>query len=207
MAAVSIVGVTVFQEQAPDDFDTFSRAFISMFRITIGSVDWFFDQFPTVRPDGTVNWRASLFLITYVILINWFFFQVSIAVLLENFQAASKAMRLRRKADLDKKRKANALSNPLSPLLQRLSQDFVDEADLTKRIRQLFKASASCHPTPRTARAVESPRRRASCAFARAYARAARPRADPRTSARMPRRAEAPSQTRGWGPMGLIPER
>jgi hypothetical protein len=138
-----VVGVTIFRQQAPDDFDTFSRAFISMFRITIGSVDWFFLQFPTVRLDGSVNWRASLFLITYVILINWFFFQVSIAVLLENFHSASKTMRLKREAELIKKRKSNQLSNPLGPLLLRLSQDFVDESDLTKRIRQLFKVSSA----------------------------------------------------------------
>lgn len=136
--AVAIVGVTIFREQAPDDFGNFSGAFISMFRITIGSVDWFLLQLPTMLPDGTVNWRASLFLICYVILINWFFFQVSIAVLLENFHAASKAM-LRTKADLEKKRRSSLLANPLGPLLLRLSQDFVDEADLTRRIRQLFK--------------------------------------------------------------------
>ena len=146
LVADAIVGVTIFQEQAPEDFDNFSRAFISMFRITIGNVDWFFVQFPTVRPDESVNWRASLFLITYVILINWYFFQVSIAVLLENFHSASKALRLRRKADLSKKRKSNLLSNPLGPLLMRLSQDFINEVDLTKRIRQLFKVRVSNEP-------------------------------------------------------------
>jgi hypothetical protein len=146
MGADAVVGVTIFRAQAPDDFDNFSRAFISMFRITIGSVDWFFLQFPTVTVDGSVNWRASLFLITYVILINWFFFQVSIAVLFENFRSASKAARLLKQADLVKKRKSNQLSNPLGPLLLRLSQDFVDESDLTKRIRQLFKVSLANPP-------------------------------------------------------------
>ncbi len=133
--------MTIFRAQAPDDFDTFSRAFISMFRITIGSMDWFFLQFPTVGLDGSVNWQASLFLITYVILINWFFFQVSIAVLLDNFHLASKAILLKRKQELIKKRKSNQLSNPLGPLLLCLSQDFVDESDLTKRIHKLFKVS------------------------------------------------------------------
>lgn len=38
--ADSIVGVTLYAERAPDKFETFCRAFVSMFRITVGSIDW-----------------------------------------------------------------------------------------------------------------------------------------------------------------------
>ncbi len=34
--ADAVVGVTFFGQQSPEDFDTFCRAFVSMFRITIG---------------------------------------------------------------------------------------------------------------------------------------------------------------------------
>jgi hypothetical protein len=38
--ADAIAGVAFFSHQPPGHFDTFSRAFVSMFRVTIGSVDW-----------------------------------------------------------------------------------------------------------------------------------------------------------------------
>ena len=40
------------------------------------SVDWWFEIFPSVRPDGTITWKATAFLISYVIIVKWFFFQV-----------------------------------------------------------------------------------------------------------------------------------
>ncbi len=38
--ADAVVGVTFFGQQSPEDFDTFCRAFVSMFRITIGRCEW-----------------------------------------------------------------------------------------------------------------------------------------------------------------------
>ncbi len=139
-AADAIVGVTLFSKQAPGDFDTFCRAFVSMFRITIGSVEWWFERFPAVEHDGSISWRTTAFLITYVILVNWFFFQVSIAVLFENFHHASKRMKVDKTLEaIRESQRTKQLSNPLDPLLLRLSKDFVDEEDLTKRLRELFK--------------------------------------------------------------------
>ncbi len=139
------MGVTFFSEDAPGDFDTFCRAFVSMFRITIGSVDWWFDKFPPVEFDGSIAWRSSTFLITYVILVNWFFFQVSIAVLLDNFHCASKRTRVNQTMESMRQiQRAKQLTNPLDPLLLRLSKDFIDEADLTRRIRELFKVARIC---------------------------------------------------------------
>ncbi len=86
----AIAGVAFFSDVAPGYFDTFSRAFVSMFRITIGSVDWWYDIFPIVESDGPINVRASTFLISYVIVVNWFFFQITIAVLLESCHDASR---------------------------------------------------------------------------------------------------------------------
>ena len=140
--ADAIVGVTFFSEEAPGDFDTFCRAFVSMFRITIGSVEWWFDRFPPVEVDGSIAWRSTTFLITYVIFVNWFFFQVSIAVLLDNFHCASKKMKVDKTMEtLRQIQRQKQLTNPLDPLLLRLSKDFTDEADLSRRIRELFKVT------------------------------------------------------------------
>ena len=73
-----------------------------------------------------------------------FFFQVSIAVLLDSFHEANKAMRTSKALEaIRSKQAARRLDNPLDPLLLRLSKDFVDEADLSKRLQELFKVSRS----------------------------------------------------------------
>ncbi len=124
---------------APGYFDTFSRAFVSMFRITIGSVDWWYDIFPIVESDGSISVRASAFLISYVIVVNWFFFQITIAVLLENCQDASRVEEEKRKSDeIQRKQREKALKNPLDPLLLELSMDFVSDVDLKHHLNGLF---------------------------------------------------------------------
>jgi hypothetical protein len=135
----AIVGVTFFSDLAPGYFDTFARAFVSMFRITIGSVDWWYDIFPIVESDGSISMRSSFFLISYVIVVNWFFFQVTVAVLLEICQEASRDDEKQRQADLvTQKQREKALINPLDPLLLELSQEFVSEKDLGVLLDNLF---------------------------------------------------------------------
>ena len=71
-----------------------------------------------------------------------FFFQVSIAVLLDGFHEANKAMRAGQALEaIRAKQAARQMDNPLDPLLLRLSKDFVDEADLSRRLRELFRVS------------------------------------------------------------------
>ena len=104
LLADSIVGVTYYSSDAPDQFGTFARGFIAMFRITIGrcglessccllfsnsftifstflrlglvplicwlrpgSVEWWFEDFPAINVDGSINFWPSLFLISYVV--------------------------------------------------------------------------------------------------------------------------------------------
>jgi hypothetical protein len=124
---------------APGYFDTFSRAFVSMFRITIGSVDWWYDIFPIVESDGSINIRASFFLISYVIVVNWYFFQITIAVLLEICQE-SKRDEDKRRAEVTRmqKQREKALKNPLDPLLLDLSREFVADSDLDAHLQELF---------------------------------------------------------------------
>ncbi len=65
-------------------------------------------------------------------------------MLLDNFHTASKALRQQTAAAVAAKRqRGRAVSNPLDPLLLRLSEDFSDEADLDRRLRELFRVRAA----------------------------------------------------------------
>ncbi len=66
-AADSIVGVTFFSDEAPAYFGAFSLAFVSMFRITIGSLEWWFEEFPPVHEARSANSAQLLFLFSYVV--------------------------------------------------------------------------------------------------------------------------------------------
>ena len=85
----SIIAVTFFAESAPTDMGNLSRAIISLFKIAGGDT-WVGegdpeDGLPVLREDGSVNWPVGVFVISYVLIINWTLLQVSVAVLLDNF--------------------------------------------------------------------------------------------------------------------------
>ena len=65
--ADSIVSVTYFAEVAPERFGTFGRVFITMFTLTMNSIDWWFVIFPAVLPD-TVNSWPCFYVVSYVLL-------------------------------------------------------------------------------------------------------------------------------------------
>jgi predicted membrane protein len=110
-----------------------------MFRITIGSVDWWYDIFPIVESDGSISIRASTFLISFVILINWFFFQITIAVLLEICQASNREKEKKQASKLIlQKQREKALKNPLDRLLLDLAKEYISEEDLKKHLDHLF---------------------------------------------------------------------
>jgi hypothetical protein len=78
-------------------------------------------------------------LISYVIVVNWFFFQITVAVLLEICQEASRDEEKKKQADqVAQKQREKALRNPLDPLLLELSQEFVSEEDLDVLLNNLF---------------------------------------------------------------------
>ena len=78
------------------------------------------------------------------VIVNWVLFQVSIAVLLDNFLSASNEMKL---AERVKAIQLNELQkqvkNPLDPLLLKLSKDYTNQAGLTDILRDLFKVGQS----------------------------------------------------------------
>ena len=137
--------MTFFYDDAPEKFATFSRSFLSMFRLTIASLDWWLDTFPPIDDNDTINWGPTIFFVSYIILVLWILFQVSIAVLLDNFLTASNSMKFEEaSAALQEKQMAKQLKNPLDPLLLRISKDYIDDEDLSTRLRDLFKVSPFC---------------------------------------------------------------
>ena len=61
------MGVTFLGEEAPEYFSEFGSAFVSMFRITIGSADWWFDVFPASEDAGTARAGPLVFFVSYVV--------------------------------------------------------------------------------------------------------------------------------------------
>jgi hypothetical protein len=74
------------------------------------------------------------------IVVNWVFFQVSIAVLLDNFLAASNEMKTeeRHKA-IQQNQSQKHVKNPLDPLLLKLAKEYTNEDGLSSILRDLFK--------------------------------------------------------------------
>ncbi len=71
--------------------------------------------------------------------------QVSQAVLLDNFVHATARMEAKKRAtQLQRRQMTTRLQNPLDPLLERLARDYVDDADLSARIDEIFKARTAC---------------------------------------------------------------
>uniref|UniRef100_A0A7S0MCA4 Ion transport domain-containing protein n=1 Tax=Cryptomonas curvata TaxID=233186 RepID=A0A7S0MCA4_9CRYP len=139
--ADSIAGVSLFADEAPDDFKEFNRAFIAMFRIT--AAETWVDSLPEQDQDGTINYQAATFIVSYIIIENWLLFQVSVAVLLENFVSTSTRMDEEEQVERAvEQARENELRNPMEPLLVQLLREYSDSADLSKRLSILFQAEA-----------------------------------------------------------------
>jgi hypothetical protein len=66
--------------------------------------------------------------------------QVAVAVLLDNFiQASAKIEQDDQDDSIRQQRAASRMRYPLDPLLEKLSKDFSDDADLSVRLLHLFK--------------------------------------------------------------------
>jgi hypothetical protein len=78
------------------------------------------------------------------VIINWVLFQVSIAVLLDNFLSASNEMKVAERLKLIQHNELQKqVKNPLDPLLLKLSKDYTNDAGLTDLLRDLFKVTPS----------------------------------------------------------------
>ena len=136
--ADAIMGVSFFGTVAPEDFGVYDRAFIALFRITAGET-WI-SSLDLLDPDGSVNWDAALYILTYIMLVNWIVLQVSVAVLLDNFVTCSHQIDM--EEEMERRAKGPLCGqgkNPLEPLILRLTKSFTDFDDLSSRLFSLFK--------------------------------------------------------------------
>ncbi len=68
--------------------------------------------------------------------------QVSVAVLLDNFVTASaKIEDGEKRQELEEKRRRQQTRNPLEPLLKKLAKEYVDDADLSDKLRCLYQVT------------------------------------------------------------------
>ena len=75
------MGVSLFRDEAPACFGSFSRALTSMFRLTAGET-WLDDLAAVDHDNGMINISTVLFVNSYIIIVVWILLQVSVAVLL-----------------------------------------------------------------------------------------------------------------------------
>jgi hypothetical protein len=68
---------------------------------------------------------------------------VTVAVLLDSFVTASlRMLEEERQQQLADSKTRKTISSTLDPLLERLARDFVDNADLSSRLQNLFKVNS-----------------------------------------------------------------
>ena len=94
-----------------------------------------------IRADTTSPpYQPSDFYEYWQILVNWVVFQVSIAVLLDNFLSASENLKQEEhRRHIQERQLEKHFQNPLDPLILRLSKDYINEEDLSSRLKELFK--------------------------------------------------------------------
>ena len=74
------MGVTLFRETAPNNFDNFFRGLSTMFRLTAGET-WV-DELAAADENGNPNFGTAFFIYSYIVIVVWILLQVSVAVLL-----------------------------------------------------------------------------------------------------------------------------
>ena len=144
----SILGVSLFADVAPNDFGVFMRAFITMFRVASG--DPWPESLVLVLEDGEMNWTACAYMCSFIIIACWISLEVSVAVLLENFVGASRRMEEEEKLEhIGQRKMLSEFRNPLEPLLAQLAASFVDDADLSVKLRAVFEVHRRRPPAAR----------------------------------------------------------
>mmetsp|Transcript_88013 Transcript_88013/g.234027 ORF Transcript_88013/g.234027 Transcript_88013/m.234027 type:complete len:193 (+) Transcript_88013:2-580(+) len=134
----AILGVSLFADDSYQDFGRFSHAFYTMFYFTYAN-EWP-DGVNMHLADGSPDWRVGMFSMSYVVIVGWVVLQVSVAVLLDSFVTSTAEIEENEMAAqrIEAKRK-HQVKNPLEPLLRQLSRSYVDDVDLTDKLRRLFK--------------------------------------------------------------------
>jgi hypothetical protein len=128
------------------------------------------DGLVAVSPDdGSLNLVVAVFVNSYIVIVVWILLQVSVAVLLvciyacpaqscsagrvtwcpmqDNF--VSYTMQAAEQANLDRiaeQKSRSEILTPLEPLIVGLVKGYIDDADLTRKLRTLYQVSNSWFP-------------------------------------------------------------
>jgi len=133
----AIMGVTFYGVESPDSFGNLERSIISMFRIAAGET-WV-EGSPIIMHDGTVDWPTAVFVMSFVIVVNWTLLQVSVAVLLDNFiSETAREKREIQALEMEELRAKDNMGNVLDPLTKILAGEYIDERDLSQFVRRMF---------------------------------------------------------------------
>ena len=90
--------------------------------------------------DGTVNVGAVFFICSFVLIVNWTLLQICVAVLLESFVSTRRQREEERNAmQVEEKVAKGIIRHPFDPLLEGLAREYTDEADLSRRLKELFQ--------------------------------------------------------------------
>ncbi len=129
--------MTYFCELSPSEFCSFDRAFVALFRISAG--DAWIDSLPYVNDDGSTNLGAVFFLDSFILVVNWTLLPITLAILVNNFVIIStESENEERERAYVEKRGHNMITYPLDPLIDYLTKQYVDDADLSDRLQRLF---------------------------------------------------------------------
>jgi hypothetical protein len=108
-----------------------------MFRIAAGET-WV-EGSPIIMHDGTVDWPTAVFVMSFVIVVNWTLLQVSVAVLLDNFiSETAREKREIQALEMEELRAKDNMGNVLDPLTKILAGEYIDERDLSQFVRRMF---------------------------------------------------------------------
>ena len=83
------MGVAIFRDAAPANFNTFDRALSTMFRLTAGET-WIDGLAAYSAEDGSLYYGSALFIYSYIVIVVWILLQVSVAVLLVRARAPAR---------------------------------------------------------------------------------------------------------------------
>jgi hypothetical protein len=97
---------------------------------------------PALNVDGSINAGAVCFVCSFVVIINWTLLQICVAVLLDTF-VSTRQMREdeRMQENLDDLVAQRTIHSALDPLLGRLVKEYTDDADLSRRLHELFEVN------------------------------------------------------------------
>ena len=111
--------------------------------LQVASGDPWPESLVLVQEDGEMNWPACAYMCTFITLACWIALEVSVAVLIDNFVAASLRQEMEERAVwMKEETKLNEFKNPMEPLLAKLAASFVDDADLKDKLQALYEVCA-----------------------------------------------------------------